>query len=150
NGNATSGTRVSQYVRVTDNFTTEEMRPAPDGKNVPMALIIDNGYRGSHTLEDFLRLFVAPSVDTLKLPFLLLLLTGTLGYLAVPVIDRVASPAERPHQASRRFATWLLIALPVIMFGLVYGVGNILPPTDTRLWGGLLLTLLLTVVSIIA
>jgi general L-amino acid transport system permease protein len=36
------------------------------------------------------------------------------------------------------------------MFGLVYGVGSILPLTDTRLWGGLLLTIMLTLVSSVA
>ena len=36
------------------------------------------------------------------------------------------------------------------MFGLVYGVGNVLPLTDTRRWGGLLLTLMLTLVAVIA
>ena len=146
-GNVTATERVAQYVRMTDNFTTEELRPAPDGKNVAMALIIDNAYRGDHTLTDFLRLFIGPFFDIIKLPLLLLIGAGALGYIAGKLIDRFGSTEEKPRKASRRSATWLMIALPVIMFGLIYGVGNILPLTDTRRWGGLLLTIMLTLVG---
>jgi His/Glu/Gln/Arg/opine family amino acid ABC transporter permease subunit len=146
-GNVTAAERISQYVRMTDNYTTEELRPAPDGKNVAMAIIIDNAYRGNHTFTDYLRLFVGPFLDVIKLPLLLLLCAGTLGYVAGRMSDRFASTAEKPRKTSRRFATWLLIALPVIMFGLIYGVGSILPLTDTRRWGGLLLTIMLTLVG---
>ena len=146
-GNVTAAERVAQYVRMTDNFTTEELRPAPDGKNVSMALIIDNAYRGDHTLTDFLRLFIGPFFDIIKLPLLLLIGAGALGYVAGRLMDRFGSTEEKPRKASRRSATWLMIALPVIMFGLIYGVGSILPLTDTRRWGGLLLTIMLTLVG---
>jgi His/Glu/Gln/Arg/opine family amino acid ABC transporter permease subunit len=147
---ATTIGRSSQYVRVADNFSTLEIRPAPDGKNVPMATIVDNAYRGNHTITDFLRLFVGPFFDALKFPLLILIAAAVLGYLGAGLLDRLAPPVVRRRKLSRRVTTWLLIALPIIMFGLVYGVGNILPLTDTRRWGGLLLTIMLTVVSIIA
>jgi general L-amino acid transport system permease protein len=38
----------------------------------------------------------------------------------------------------------------VVAFLLIYGVGDILPITDTRRWGGLLLTMMLTAVGIVA
>ncbi len=149
-GNITATSRVSQYIRVTDNFTTQEIRPAPDDKNVPMAILIDNAYRGNHTFPDFLRLFVAPFFDVIKVPLLIILIATVIGYISADLIDRFAPPSQKKQRTSRRVVTWLLIAFPVIMFGLVYGVGNVLPLTDTRRWGGLLLTIMLTVVAIIA
>jgi len=80
----------------------------------------------------------------------LLFLAVLLGYALGRWIDRAFSPAEAPRRYSSRTATWMLAAFPILMFLLVYGVGNILPLTDTRRWGGLLLTFLLTIVGIIA
>jgi len=153
---SSGGARISQYIRVTDSYTTDETRPAPNGKNVPMALLIDNGYRGEHRFSDFLRLYVGPFFDLLKTPLLFLAVALALGYFATGLIDRFTPKTmngqgqEIRHKLSRRVAVWLLIALPVVMFGLVYGVGNVLPLTDTRRWGGLLLTIILTLVSTIA
>ena len=44
----------------------------------------------------------------------------------------------------------MLIATPILMFVFVYGLGSLLPLSDTARWGGLLLTLMLAVVGIIA
>lgn len=145
----TSG-RITQYVRMTDLFLTQEARPAPDGQNVPMAIIIDNKYRGVKPLDEYLRLFLGPFMAQLSVPFLLIGLAFGAGYVIAKAVDRTFSPPEMPRKYARRFATWLLIALPVLMFVLVYGAGGPLPFTDTRNWGGLLLTIMLTVVGIIA
>ena len=142
-----AGGRSSQYVRMTDGFTTDAARPAVDGRNLPMALSIDLGYRGTHSLNDFVRLYVGQFFDVVKLPVLMLVVAGALGYVGARVADRRLSPKEKPRKTSRRVATWLIFALPVLMFGLVYGAGNVLPLTDTRRWGGLLLTIMLTVVG---
>jgi His/Glu/Gln/Arg/opine family amino acid ABC transporter permease subunit len=142
--------RYSQYVRMTDGFTTEEIRPAPDGDNVPMALIIDTQYRGEHSFADYLRLFVGPFLGQINVAVLVLVVAGALGYIIARFLDRSVANPLKPRMMSRRLATYLLIALPVIMFGLVYGVGSILPLTDTRRWGGLLLTIMLTLVGIVA
>ena len=50
-----------------------------------------------------------------------------------------------------RDRAWLLVAIPPVMFVLVLGFSGstILPQTDSRLWGGLLLTVLLTIVGIL-
>jgi general L-amino acid transport system permease protein len=72
------------------------------------------------------------------------------GYIGGVFINNTFSPRERPRQASTRIATWMLIVAPILMFVFVYGLGNILPLSDTARWGGLLLTLMLTVVGIIA
>jgi His/Glu/Gln/Arg/opine family amino acid ABC transporter permease subunit len=142
---------VAQYARMTDSFTTEEARPlTEDGKNMPMNTIIDNQYRGTRTFSLWLRMFVGPFFDQIKVGVLLIALALIAGYAAGRFMDRLRSPAEDPRRYSRRAATWLLIAVPVLMFGLVYGFFGVLPLTDTRRWGGMLLTMLLTVVGIIA
>ncbi len=157
---AAGGGRYSQYVRMTDGFTTEEIRPVVNGKDVPMAIIIDNRYQGNYSFQDYLILFVAPFLNQLNTPFLELLLAAAIGFGAGLALtsyqrSRIASAQStghvvNPRRLTRRAATWLLIALPVLMFALIYGVGSILPLTDTRRWGGLMLTIMLTVVGIVA
>ncbi len=149
-GSSVIGGTAFQYIRVTDNFTTNDPRPTLDDRNVPMALLIDNGYRDSRMLSDFLRLYLSQLFKLLGMPVLLLIFAGSLGYWVGRLVDRYRSPDIHPRKTSRRAAVWLLMALPVVMFGLIYGVGTVLPLTDTRRWGGLLLTIMLTVVSSIA
>jgi His/Glu/Gln/Arg/opine family amino acid ABC transporter permease subunit len=150
-GNVTSTSgRGSEYIRVMDNFRTQAERPTIDGKNVPMLTVIDAQYRGDRPLADYLRVYLSPFLRQINLPLLLLFLAMIAGYIGGQLADQRFSPPERPRRASGRIALWLLVTLPILMFALVYGVGNILPLTDTRRWGGLLLTLILTVVGIIA
>ena len=142
--------RVSQYARITDDFTTEELRPRIDGTNVPMNIIIDNQYRGDRSFQDYLRLFLGPFLRLISVGLLLVAVSAAVGYAVGRLIDRLFPRPRQPRLMSRRAATWLLIAGPVVAFLLIYGVGNILPITDTRRWGGLLLTMMLTAVGIVA
>lgn len=149
-----SAGRYSQYVRMTDNFITEEVRPRFDGRDVPMTIIIDNQYRGSKTPTDFLRLYVGPFLDLINDGLVYLAIAGVLGYVLTRFLDRtvkVRQQARNPHFVAQRLASWLLGALPFVMFILAYGIGtSFMPITDTRRWGGLLLTIMLTMVGIIA
>jgi His/Glu/Gln/Arg/opine family amino acid ABC transporter permease subunit len=146
-----SGGRFSEYTRLTDNFTLVEPRPRnEEGADVPMATIIDNQFRGESSLPIYLRLYLTPFLELVNVPFLLIVLLTVAGYVSARAQDRFMSPSERPRRASQRSAVWLLAALPLVMFVLVYGVGTLLPITDTRRWGGLLLTIMLTMVGIIA
>lgn len=146
----TSAGRVSQFIRVFDIFLTEENRPQIDGSDVPYAIITNNQYRGEHSFSDYLRVFLGPFLSQINLAFTLIVIAAALGYAASKAADRFFSPPESPRRASLRSATWLLVVTPILMFILVYGVGGPLPITDTRLWGGLMLTLMLTTVGIIA
>jgi His/Glu/Gln/Arg/opine family amino acid ABC transporter permease subunit len=145
-----AGGRGSQFVRMTDDFTIEETRPAIDDNDVPLLLITDNQYRGSRPVSDYLSLFLGPFLDQINEVFLALSVMALVGYIAARQADRFFSPPEQPRRASRRSATWLLIALPVVMFALIWGVPGVLPFTDTRRWGGFMVTILLTVFGIIA
>ncbi len=141
--------RVDQFVRMTDNFVLEAPQPQNNGTAISYSTIIEFKYRGERPLLDYLSLFLGPFLQMLNTPLLILVIAGGLGYVAGLSADTLFSPEEKPHRASQRAATWLLIATPALMFILVAGVGNILPLTDPRRWGGLLLTMMLTVVGII-
>jgi His/Glu/Gln/Arg/opine family amino acid ABC transporter permease subunit len=141
--------RVNQYLRMTDAFLTEETRPSVDDEEVPFAIIIDNQYRGARSFATYLRLYLSPFLSQIVPGMLQALLAVLLGFVAAKGADRLLSPADKPKQTSNRVTTWSLIALPAVAFILIYGVGNILPITDTRNWGGLLLTMMLTMVGII-
>lgn len=142
--------RVSQYVRMVDGFTTEALRPRVDEENLPMAVIIDNQYRGTSSLSDYLKLFLAPFLSQINVALLLIAVAVTVGYFVSRFIERVQIRREKPRRLTQRIAIWLLIVTPVLMFILIYGVAAAgLPMTDTRRWGGLLLTMLLTVVGIV-
>lgn len=145
--------RYQQYVRMTDGFLTEEVRPQVNGRDVPMAIIIDNQYRGDRTFSDYLTLYLAPFLDLINEALLWIVLALAVGYIGTGMINN-AAPATMKKRSSRavaqRIATWLLIATPVFMFVLAYGIGGVLPLTDTRRWGGLLLTIMLSMVGIIA
>lgn len=150
---ASGGTAGStpQYVRMTDVFTTEEARPKmADGKNMPMATIIDNKYRGERSLNDYVNLFIGPFAGQLSTGVLALVLALLGGYGAAALANQRLSPPDDPRRAARRMATYLLIVTPVLMFVLIYGFFSVLPLTDTRRWGGLLLTIMLTFVGIVA
>jgi His/Glu/Gln/Arg/opine family amino acid ABC transporter permease subunit len=142
-GTTSGGGRVLEYVRMTDEFTTRAIRPTIDGRNVTATIIIDNQYRGTRPFSDYLRLFLAPLLSKINLAFGLVLLLGSAGYWGSRFLLRTLD-----RRTVQRAAIWMLIVLPVLMFMFVYGLGNILPLTDTRRWGGLLLTILLTVVGI--
>lgn len=141
---------IAQYARLTDSFTTEEARPTVDGRNLPMATIIDNQLRGSRSFTEYLSLFVAPLLGQINTAVLALAVAALAGYFGGHLLDRLRPPANAPRRASGRLAAWLWIVLPVLMFVFIYGFGSILPLTDTRRWGGLMLTIMLAAVGIIA
>jgi His/Glu/Gln/Arg/opine family amino acid ABC transporter permease subunit len=151
-GTTVAAQRVDQYVRMTDSFTYEGGRPSRDGAALPYVNIVENQYRGDRSLGDYLRVYLGPFLSEINLPLLLLFISGSAGYVSARLLDRRFSrQGEKPRRTSQRTATWLLTAIPPVMFVLVLGFSGstILPQTDSRLWGGLLLTLLLTLVGIL-
>ncbi|MBI1280977.1 MAG: ABC transporter permease subunit [Anaerolineaceae bacterium] len=144
---------VSQYVRMTDTFTTEAEIPNDEnGRRIPFVVVTSNQYRGTAPLNDYLRLYVAPFLNQINIFLLVVSVVGTIGCIAGKLLDRFFSPSIRPKATSTRVVTWLLIVVPVLSFILIYGLtgdDGFLPITDTRRWGGVLLTMLLTIVGII-
>ncbi len=148
-GSQTAG-RGAEYVRMTDNYTISEARPTIEGDDVPLMLIIDNDYRGTHSFGDFLRVYLAPFLDQINEAFLFIAIAAVVGYVAAGQSNRFFSPPENPRLIARRWSGRMLFVLPILMFALIYGVPGILPLTDTRRWGGLMLTIMLTIVGIVA
>ncbi len=147
-GETIAAGRVTQYIRMTDIFLVEGGRPRIEGTDVPFENIVENQYRGARPLHDYLSLYLAPFFQQINTGFLWLLIAGIIGYWGARLTDKYFSPVEKPRLRSQRIAFWLFIALPPVAFILVAGFG-ILPPTSPPLWGGLLLTMLLTVVGIV-
>lgn len=148
--NASADTqRIDQYTRMNDFFTTEEPRPRAGDTDVPIVVINDNQYRGTRPLSDYLTLFVGPFFVQIRIGLLGIFLAVLAGYFAGQFLSRI-SPTENPRHNARRAARWLLVGIPILMFILIYGIGNLLPLTNTSRWGGLLLTVMLAIVGIIA
>ncbi len=143
--------RVVQYIRATDNFIVEGGRPRMDGQELPMVSIIEHQYRNQHTFSDYLTLMLAPLLNQINRPIALFLLLAVVGYYGARAADRQFSSSLKPRRASRRAATWLWITLPVVAFILIVGVTRTGPLqfSDPQLWGGLLLTMMLTAVGIV-
>jgi His/Glu/Gln/Arg/opine family amino acid ABC transporter permease subunit len=148
---ATNAQRIFQYIRATDNWLTEAARPRIDGEDITMVALIDNQYKGSRDFNDYLRLMLAPFLAQLSQPLALFLALTLIGYYGAVAWNRARSPREKPRAAAQRIATWLWAALPVVTFILVAGIGSSGPlrASDPQLWGGFLLTMLLTAVGIV-
>ncbi len=122
--------RLSEYVRMSDEFTTRAERPVTDaGDNVPIILITDYSYQGARPLTDYLVLFVAPLFSMLASPTLQLVILGALGYFAASGLMRVL-PARTNLRAERRgqlqnIASWVLLVYLIALFLLVYGINGL-------------------------
>lgn len=120
-GNPASGS-VSQYVRMTDTYTTEAARPVgEDGKPLPFIVVTSNQYRGTSVLNDYLRLYVAPFLNQVNFFFLVIFVVGAAGYVSGRVLDKSFSPSIRPHATTSRLVLWLLLVVPVISFVAIWG-----------------------------
>lgn len=144
--------RVLQYIRSSDNFTIEGGRPQVDGQDVPTIGIIDHQYKYPRPFSDYLSLMVGPFLSLINRPFALFVGLAAAGYYAARLADRRFYNPDKPRRASRRAAAWLWFALPVIAFILIAGIAprGPLQFSDPQLWGGLMLTLMLTAVGIVA
>jgi general L-amino acid transport system permease protein len=144
---------VGQYIRMTDSYTTETTPPADkDGKSLPFVVVTSNEYRNAASLSDYLRLYVSPFLNQIDVFLLGVFIAGVIGHVGAQLLDRSFSPPNRRHLMASRLAIWLLIVVPILSFILIYGLTGdkgFLPLTDTRKWGGVLLTMMLTIVGII-
>ena len=146
------GERVFQYVRSTDRLLVEGGRPRDaDGNDLPMLGIIDHQYRGERPLSDFLRLMLAPFLQQLNLGLTLFALFVAAGYFAAQWLKQRDGQLEMPLRRVRRSAVWLWLVTIPLAFLLIagFGEGGALRASDPQLWGGLLLTMVLTVVALV-
>ncbi|MCB9450694.1 MAG: amino acid ABC transporter permease [Anaerolineaceae bacterium] len=119
---------------------------------------------GASSLWDFLRLILGSVVTAVAIWVVgmeSILAAVILGYLVGAIVDMLLPPVEKKKKRPVIVSSWvmrlMLIALPFLIFlvlGELLGRGSIVandivPLTDPRRWGGLLLTMMLTVVGII-
>lgn len=141
---------VSNYRRMTDNFRVTEQVPRIDNDPIAFNVIIDNQYWGNRPFDTYLRVYLGPFFSLMTPGLIQMVLIGAAAYIIIQAIDRAFSPREKPRKQSRRTANWMLITTPLLMFLLINGIGVApLQFTDSRLWGGLLLSLIITVFGII-
>ena len=146
------GTRVYQYVRSTDRLLIEDGRPRDaNDENLPMLGIIDHQYKGRRSTADFLRLMLAPFLQQLNLGLTLVVAVTAAGYYGAKWLERRDQHLESPRARGRRLAVWFWAALLPLAFILIagFGAGGPLQASDPQLWGGFLLTMLLTAVGIV-
>ncbi len=146
------GERVFQYVRATDRLLVEGGRPRDAaGADLPMLGIIDHQYRGERPPADFLRLMLAPFLQQLNLGLTLFAAFMAAGYVAAQWLKQRDRQLEMPLKRVRRSAVWLWLVTIPLAFVLIagFGEGGALRASDPQLWGGLLLTLVLTVVALV-
>ena len=143
------GERVNQYVRATDRLLIEGGRPREaNGDDMLMLGIIDHQFKGLRDGANFLRVMVAPFLQQINRSLAWFTAFLAVGYFGSLWLRR---REERFLQTLRRGAIWLWLALIPLAFILIIGLGDSGPlqASDPQLWGGLLLTLLLTVVGIV-
>ncbi len=167
--------RVTQYVRITDSFVVEQGRPRFDGEEVLYNTVVENQYRGQRALADYLSLFLGPFLALLAPGIGMIAVAAGVGYLVANLIDQAQVARDEKLQRvqdarnrlSARIVIWLLVATPVFILILIAGLAIpvadqilqvfpmlphtlvFLPLSSPPLWGGLLLTMLLTIVGIV-
>lgn len=147
------GERVFQYMRATDRLPVEGGRPRDaSGADLPMTGIIDHQYKGARPFGDFLRLMLAPFLQQLGPGLTLSVAFLAAGYFGGQWLRRQDRQRDFPLKRLRRAAVWPWLALPPLAFILIvgFGEGGPLRASDPQLWGGFLLTMMLTAVGIVA
>ena len=146
------GTRVYQYVRSTDRLLIEDGRPRDaDDEDLPMLGIIEHQYKGRRSTADFLRLMLAPFLQQLNLGLTLFVAVMAAGYYGAKWLERRDQGMASPRARVRRVTVWFWAALLPLAFILIAGFGAAGPlqASDPQLWGGFLLTMILTAVGIV-
>jgi His/Glu/Gln/Arg/opine family amino acid ABC transporter permease subunit len=160
-------TSASQYLRISDELLVDAEVPEIDAVPVPFMVIIDHQYKGIRPLSDWLRLHIALFLQWSGRLLLPLLAVAAVGYVIARAISRQPINASAqswsstfPTSIARGFAlsankasfiaARLWIILPFVVWMLIAGIGGALPFTDVERWGGLLLTLILAAVGIVA
>ncbi|MCU0476895.1 MAG: amino acid ABC transporter permease [Anaerolineae bacterium] len=133
---------ITQHARVTDDFAIAEPVPKLDGADATRYLFVNNAYRGSRPLNDYLVLHLGPFVERTGRVLLPILGLVALGYALMQALDRVLPPTPPAPKLSRRVAFWMWALMPIVIY-------IIIASTNPQAWGGLFLTFLLTAVGIV-
>ena len=120
----------SQFVRLTDNeLVVTASRPLRDGRPIPVAVLIDNQFRGRRDLQTYLIHFIPPffeQVDALLIPFLITVAWGfILGRAAAHLLGENSVFNDRSSRAT--VLAWSMTPLLILLvyFAILDGAGAI-------------------------
>ena len=120
----------SQFARLTDNeLVVTASRPQRDGKSIPVAVLIDNQFRGRRDLRTYLIHFIPPffeQVEALLIPFLITVAWGfVLGRAAAHLLGENSVFNNRSSRAT--VLAWSMTPLLILLlyFALLDGAGAI-------------------------
>lgn len=114
-GTATTGF-ASAYIRMTDNFRVNGGLPRVDGSDLPFYNIVNNQYRGTRSLDNYLRLYLAPFLQKLSYGGFLLLAAGVAGYWTAVLLKRMYS-----LKLANRVTAYVMIILPLFIWVMAAG-----------------------------
>ena len=120
----------SQFARLTDNeLVVTESRPKRDGKTIPVAVLIDNQFRGRRDLQTYLIHFIPPffeQVEALLIPFLITVAWGfILGRAAAHLLGE--NSVFNDNNSRARVLAWSMTPLIILLlyFAFLDGAGAI-------------------------
>jgi len=120
----------SQFARLTDNeLVVTESRPLRDGRPIPVAVLIDNQFRGLRDLQTYLIHFIPPffkQVEALLIPFLITVAWGfILGRAAAHLLGENSVFNNNSSRAT--VLAWSMSPLLILLlyFALLDGEGAI-------------------------
>ncbi len=120
----------SQFVRLTDNeLVVTDSRPLRDGRPIPVAVLIDNQFRGLRDLQTYLIHFIPPffeQVEALLIPFLITVAWGfILGRAAAHLLGENSVFNNNSSRAT--VLAWSMTPLLILLvyFALLDGDGTI-------------------------
>ncbi|MFC1960701.1 amino acid ABC transporter permease [Chloroflexota bacterium] len=119
--------------------------PIIEGQRVQQIDIVTFPFRGLATFSQFFKMYVGPLAEGLAGLMLGLVLATAAGYLVGAVIR------GQPWASRATLIGWIVGSIGI--FFLLYGFSGpdgALPVVEMERWGGLLLTLMLTVIGIVA
>lgn len=140
----------NRFIRVTDDFEVAVPPPKIGDDEVRAIVLVENKYRGERPFGDYVRIYLASFLQDsndrkVTQGVLLMALALIAGFGMTQFVE-----AQYSGQLARRIANWLLIAAPIVLFGLINGIGiEPLGFTDSDRWGGLLLAMVITIYGII-
>ena len=115
---------------MTDNeLVVTESRPKRDGKTIPVAVLIDNQFRGRRDLQTYLIHFIPPffeQVEALLIPFLITVAWGfILGRAAAHLLGE--NSVFNDNNSRARVLAWSMTPLLILLlyFAILDGAGAI-------------------------
>jgi His/Glu/Gln/Arg/opine family amino acid ABC transporter permease subunit len=137
---------VSLYSSQEDKVLQREFDYGPQPTGDTMLYAVEEAYRfdGARTLGEFISIQVAPLFNHIALP----LFVGAALFCNGWLIGMLGKGERTIRRAT--LIGWVLAAPAVLIILRGFANSRVLPEVPTNLWGGLLLTILLTIVGITA